>query len=311
MNAIKKLLVATIGVLLITFGCGSTVNATETVNLEDIAATLSSETDEETVVEAATLTGNDNIENTENSQNEVVTNEVLSSENIYNEEITGENATDDEDETLTADDKEIVELLEEEFDASENADAVPEDEEAEIEEEEAEEKSEDIGKAKSTKNKAEEKPSYSESDLRLLACLVYAEAGNQPYEGMLAVANVVLNRVKSPVFSHANTIEEVIYDNKWCVQFSVTAKSSKTGKSILDKVLEFYDTGVYPGKNSQTAKKNLKRAIKAAKAALCGENNIGDFLYFRMKNSKAAANIKKKYEYKIIGDHIFYSTKKK
>lgn len=54
-----------------------------------------------------------------------------------------------------------------------------------------------------------------------------------------------------------------------------------------------------PEKIRKTAKKNLKRAIKAAKAALCGENNIGDFLYFRMKNSKAAANIKKNMNIKL------------
>ena len=58
----------------------------------------------------------------------------------------------------------------------------------------------------------------------------------------------------------------------------------------------------------EAERKCMNRAIKAAKAALSGENNIGDFLYFRLNNSKAA-NIKKKYEYKIIGDHIFYRMK--
>jgi len=168
------------------------------------------------------------------------------------------------------------------------------------------EDSEESGKSKSTKKK--EEPSYSESDLRLLACLVYAEAGNQSYEGMLAVANVVLNRVKSPIFAHVNTIKEAIFDNKWGVQFTVTIKSSKTGKSMLDRALECYDTGVFPGKNPEAERKCMNRAIKAAKAALSGENNISDFLYFRLNNSKAST-IKKKYQYIIIGDHIFYRTK--
>lgn len=163
--------------------------------------------------------------------------------------------------------------------------------------------------AQEVDKKEADKPSYTEDDLRLLACLVYAEAGNQPYEGMLAVANVVLNRVKSSVYSHVNTIEEVIYDRKWAVQFSVTIKNSKTGKSMLDKALEAYDTGVFTGKNPEAEKKAMKRAIKAVKAALNGENNIGNFLCFRLNNS-SAKKIKQKYsDYKIIGDHIFYRTK--
>lgn len=153
------------------------------------------------------------------------------------------------------------------------------------------------------------KPSYSEKDLRLLACLVYAEAGNQSYKGMLAVANVVLNRVKSPVYSHCNTIKEVIYDKKWSVQFAVTVKSKKTGLSILDKALAAYDSGKFTGSNPEAEKKAMNKAIKAAKAALEGENNIGNYLCFNAVN-KSTSRIKKQYpDYKIIGSHIFYRTK--
>lgn len=49
----------------------------------------------------------------------------------------------------------------------------------------------------------------SSSDLYLLAKTVYAEARGEPYEGQVAVAAVVLNRVESPDFP--NTIAEVIY----------------------------------------------------------------------------------------------------
>ncbi len=52
---------------------------------------------------------------------------------------------------------------------------------------------------------------------------------------MLAVGNVVLNRVNSKAYSHVNTVEEVIYDRKWAVQFTVTVKNKSTGKSALDK----------------------------------------------------------------------------
>lgn len=157
--------------------------------------------------------------------------------------------------------------------------------------------------------KKEKKPSYSEKDLRLLASLIYAEAGNQSYQGMLAVGNVVINRMESSSYGHVNTIKEVIYDKKWAVQFAVTVKNKKTKLSMLDKALKAYDTGEYPGRNSAAEEKAMKRATKAAKAALEGENNIGTYLCFNAVNG-STYRIKKKYpNYKIIGDHIFYRTK--
>jgi len=51
--------------------------------------------------------------------------------------------------------------------------------------------------------------SQSSSDLNLLAKCVYAEARGEPYTGQVAVAAVVLNRVKSASFP--NTIAGVIY----------------------------------------------------------------------------------------------------
>ncbi|GAW91628.1 cell wall hydrolase [Calderihabitans maritimus] len=49
----------------------------------------------------------------------------------------------------------------------------------------------------------------SRKDLDLLAQLVYGEARGEPYKGQVAVAAVVLNRVKHPEFP--NTIAGVIY----------------------------------------------------------------------------------------------------
>ena len=54
-----------------------------------------------------------------------------------------------------------------------------------------------------------QKSSQSSSDLELLAKCVYAEARGEPYTGQVAIAAVVLNRVKSPSFP--NTIAGVIY----------------------------------------------------------------------------------------------------
>lgn len=51
--------------------------------------------------------------------------------------------------------------------------------------------------------------SLSSSDLNLLARCVYAEARGEPYAGQVAVAAVVLNRVRSAKFP--NTIAGVIY----------------------------------------------------------------------------------------------------
>jgi len=51
--------------------------------------------------------------------------------------------------------------------------------------------------------------SYAASDLDLLARLVQAEAEGQPYEGQVAVAATVLNRIKDP--RYPNTIQGVIY----------------------------------------------------------------------------------------------------
>ena len=50
---------------------------------------------------------------------------------------------------------------------------------------------------------------YSSSDLYLLAKCVYAESRGEPYVGQVAVAAVILNRVKSSQFP--NTISGVIY----------------------------------------------------------------------------------------------------
>ncbi len=51
--------------------------------------------------------------------------------------------------------------------------------------------------------------SYSDSDMMLLARLIYGEARGESYVGQVAVGAVVLNRIKSPSFP--NTMAGVIY----------------------------------------------------------------------------------------------------
>jgi N-acetylmuramoyl-L-alanine amidase len=79
---------------------------------------------------------------------------------------------------------------------------------------------------------------YSSADLNLLSRLVTAEAKGEPYEGKIAVAKVVMNRVASSKFP--GTIRGVIYEHN---QFSPvsngminrppTADSISAAKEIL------------------------------------------------------------------------------
>jgi spore germination cell wall hydrolase CwlJ-like protein/uncharacterized protein YgiM (DUF1202 family) len=139
---------------------------------------------------------------------------------------------------------------------------------------------------KETEVKHQDSVNYSNTELKLLACLVHSEAGTQGYEGKLAVANVVLNRVKSS--KYPDSIKSVIYQSG---QFSVAASGS------LSKQLNNYD-------NYCSTSQSL--SIKAAKAALEGSNNIGTRLYFH--SYKAA--VKKGYDDKStsvkLGDHLFW-----
>ena len=98
-------------------------------------------------------------------------------------------------------------------------------------------------------------PNVSASELELFAALIECEAGSTHYEGMLAVASVVMNRVNHRYYP--DTITGVIYQSG---QFSPVA----SGK--LDKVL----------------KRGVKSScVEVAKDAIAGKNNIGSCLNFR------------------------------
>jgi len=63
---------------------------------------------------------------------------------------------------------------------------------------------------KGTKNSQYQLPAgYTEQDLQILANAVYGEARGEPYEGQVAVAAVILNRIESDQFP--NTVSEVIF----------------------------------------------------------------------------------------------------
>ena len=44
---------------------------------------------------------------------------------------------------------------------------------------------------------------FSNNDIRLLAQAVYGEARGEPYEGQVAIAAVILNRLNSPLFPNS------------------------------------------------------------------------------------------------------------
>lgn len=51
---------------------------------------------------------------------------------------------------------------------------------------------------------------FSQNDINLMANAVYGEARGEPYEGQVAVAAVILNRLRSPIFP--DTISGVIFE---------------------------------------------------------------------------------------------------
>lgn len=136
-------------------------------------------------------------------------------------------------------------------------------------------------KAAEEGQKAASAPAYvisaSSEDIYLLASCVMMEAGGYSYDGQLAVANVIVNRVKS---------------GRW-------------GKSISDVI---YAKGQFPGATSGLLDKYLtkgpsKSALKAANAALTGTNNIGDYLFF---NSTKSADYSSYSSYTVVDGNCFY-----
>ena len=116
---------------------------------------------------------------------------------------------------------------------------------------------------------------FSETDLDLLARVVRAEAEGEPYDGQVAVAAVILNRVKHPEFP--NTIPGVVYEP---LAFSVVA-------------------------NGEVNKPANASAVQAAHAALNGWDPTGGALYFYNPSKTRSAWIRSRPVLKTIGGHIF------
>lgn len=110
------------------------------------------------------------------------------------------------------------------------------------------------------------------SDLELFAALIECEAGSTNYDGMLAVASVVVNRMKSSYYP--DTLRGVIYQS-----------------------------GQFPPAHNGSVDKKLKRGVKesclqVAQDALAGKNNVGDCLSFRAASSG--------HDGIVIGGNVFF-----
>ena len=115
---------------------------------------------------------------------------------------------------------------------------------------------------------------FQDGDRYLLANLIYCEAGNQPYEGQVAVGAVVINRVLSGAFP--DTIVGVIYQS-W--QFEPVS----TGRLALALARDDATDACY----------------QAADAAMAGQTTVSDCIFFRTPIPQVTPRY-------TIGGHIFY-----
>ena len=114
---------------------------------------------------------------------------------------------------------------------------------------------------------------FADGDRKLLANLIYCEAGGESYEGKLAVGAVVINRVLSS--RYPDSVVGVIYQRS---QFS----PASSGRLELALALDKANADCY----------------KAADEAMGGKTNVGTCLYFR-RPVPGLTGI-------VIGNHVFY-----
>lgn len=119
---------------------------------------------------------------------------------------------------------------------------------------------------------------YDQNDLFWLARIIYAESGNQPLEGQMAVGIVVMNRVESPIYP--NTVEGVLAQKN---QFST------------------YQSGRLANRTPNAS------SVIAAKLVLDGGvvSEVKDALYFDSSSNSWASRNKECVA--VIGNHKFYA----
>ncbi len=117
----------------------------------------------------------------------------------------------------------------------------------------------------------------SEEDINLMASIVTLECGGESYDGQLAVANVIINRMQTGHWG--STVSDVVYAP---YQFSC----------VSSPMLDYY-----------IANGAQASCVEAVKEALGGVNNIGGYLCFRATYITDTSN----YDvYSVIGNHVFH-----
>ncbi len=121
---------------------------------------------------------------------------------------------------------------------------------------------------------------YWEGAVLWLSRIIYAESRGEPLLGKIAVGNVIMNRVNSPLYP--NTIYSVIFDQKYGTQFTPVA----TGAIYNDPTAD---------------------CIRAAKMVLEGTSVSDEILFFMNPRIATSSWIAKNREYAFtIGNHAFY-----
>ncbi|TFE24370.1 spore cortex-lytic enzyme [Cohnella luojiensis] len=116
---------------------------------------------------------------------------------------------------------------------------------------------------------------FTEKDLKIMANAVFGEARGEPYEGQVAVAAVIINRVKSPEFPNTPT-------------------------GVIFQPLAF--TAVADGQIWLTPN---EKAIKAVKDAMSGWDPSDGCTYYFNPETATSKWIWTRPQYKTIGKHIF------
>ena len=116
---------------------------------------------------------------------------------------------------------------------------------------------------------------YQEDELYWLSHIIYAESGNQPMAGRIAVGNVIMNRVEDSRFP--NTIYGVIFQKN---QFS-------------------------PAQSGSIYREPSEESIIAAKLVLDGAEVMEDALYFNRAGLSCWAS-RNRSLIATIGNHSFY-----
>lgn len=120
---------------------------------------------------------------------------------------------------------------------------------------------------------------YNSDNLYWLSRIIYAESGNEPMNGKLAVGAVIINRTKNSNFP--NTIKDVIFDNSDGIQF-----------------MPAYSGSIYNEPNTDS--------IIAAKMCLEGYIIDKTILYFSISGSNSWASRNRPFVFTISG-HDFYA----